>query len=131
MIKYFVWLSAVLLFLSCNSSKGLTSASPPEKVDYQGKRELVDYLRRTPGVEVRGSGSNILVLVRGAKSVSTDNNPLYVVDGVQVGRSYAAAASAANTFMIEYVNVITPPRAGKYGSLGTSGVIEITTKKSN
>lgn len=132
MYKYFVLLIAVFILSSCNTSKQLASHDrQSNKVDYSGKRELIDYLRGTAGVEVRGSGTDLLVLIRGVKSMTTDNNPLYIVDGVNMGRSYESAATAANTFEIERVNVVTPPRAGKYGSQGQNGVIEVFVKKSN
>ena len=132
MYKYIVLLIAVFIVSSCNTSKQLASPDrQSNKVDYSGKRELIDYLRGTAGVEVRGSGTDLLILIRGVKSMTTDNNPLYIVDGVNMGRSYESAAAAANTFEIERVNVITPPRAGKYGSQGQNGVIEVFVKKSN
>jgi len=94
-------------------------------------RQLIDLIRNQSGVEVRGGGPDYLVLVRGAKSITGDNNPLYVVDGVQVGRKYSDAASSVDVFLIENVLVLPPPRTGKYGSRGQNGVIEITTKKTN
>ena len=132
MYRNFVILIAALMIFSCNASKELASADrQSKKVDYSGKRELIDHLRGSPGVEIRGSGTDFLILIRGVKSINTDNNPLYIVDGVNMGRSYASAAAAANSFEIERVNVITPPRAGKYGSQGQNGVIEVIVKKSN
>ncbi|NND34613.1 MAG: TonB-dependent receptor plug domain-containing protein [Saprospiraceae bacterium] len=133
MSKYSIFLLIVTFVLSsCNSSRDLASANTgPNKIDYTGKRELIDYLRGTAGVEIRGSGTDVLVLIRGVKSITTDNNPLYIVDGVNMGRSYASAAAAANTFEIERVNVLTPPRAGKYGSQGQNGVIEVFVRKTN
>ena len=119
-----------MLTFACSSTKDIIpSNAGSTKIDYSGKRELIDYLRGTAGVEVRGSGDDILILVRGVKSITADNNPLYIVDGVNMGRNYANAANAANSFEIIRVNVLTPPRAGKYGYQGQNGVIEVFVKK--
>ncbi|MCB0667901.1 MAG: TonB-dependent receptor plug domain-containing protein [Saprospiraceae bacterium] len=131
-MKYFVGLLAVLLAVGCSTSKNTQSdnvAYEKRKQDFKGQRQLIDYLRREPGVEVRGGGNNILVLVRGVKSITGNNNPLYVVDGVQMGNDYNQVAALADRFAIENVIVLPPPRSGRYGSLGQNGVIEITTRK--
>jgi len=106
-----------------------TTAVASTKSDFKGQRQLIDYLRRTPGVEVRGGGNNVLVLVRGPKSISGNNNPLYVVDGVIIGDDYNQVASMADRFAIENVVVLPPPRSARYGARGQNGVIEITTRK--
>ncbi len=124
---------SIACLLSCSPSRVLKSdqtameKSSPER-DFKGQRELIDYLRTTPGVEVRGGGANLLVLVRGAKSINGNNNPLYVVDGVIMGYNYYHAASAADRFMIDKVVVLPPPRSARYGSQGQNGVIEVTTR---
>lgn len=131
-MNYIVGLLAVLLAVGCTTSKNTQSddvAYEKRKQDFKGQRQLIDYLRREPGVEVRGGGNNILVLVRGVKSITGDNNPLYVVDGVQMGSDYNQVAALADRFAIENVIVLPPPRSGRYGSLGQNGVIEITTRK--
>jgi outer membrane receptor protein involved in Fe transport len=129
-------LAGLALLVGCNTSSQVksdkdTTVDQASKNDYKGQRQLLDYLRKTPGVEVRGGGANLLVLVRGAKSMTGNNNPLYIVDGVNMGYDYYAAASAANPFMIEKVEVLPPPRSAKYGSQGQNGVIVVTTKNAN
>ncbi|MBK8503276.1 MAG: TonB-dependent receptor plug domain-containing protein [Saprospiraceae bacterium] len=135
-LRYVLIVLGGLLSFGCSTSNKTikdqsVSAEASPKKDYKGQRQLLDYLRSTPGVEVRGAGASLLVLVRGAKSMTGNNNPLYVVDGVNMGYDYYAAASAANPFMIERVEVLPPPRSAKYGSQGQNGVIVVTTKNSN
>lgn len=120
---------ALVVSINCETTKGVTGETLSDEERYEGIRQLSDYLRSTAGVEVRGSGDDITVLVRGVKSLTGDNNPLYVVDGVILGRDYGSAARAADQFAITRVNVIPPPRAGIYGARGQNGVIEITTKR--
>lgn len=136
MIKRYlaVLMVAALVMPACQTSQKAKSDQASagdvrQRPDFKGQRQLIDYLRTTPGVEVRGGGSNLLVLVRGAKSMTGNNNPLYVVDGVILGYDYYQAASAADRFMIEKVVVLPPPRSARYGSQGQNGVVEVTTRK--
>lgn len=136
-LKYIIiGILGMAFLLNCSTGKNVTSDRDTVKTqmaknDYKGQRQLIDHLRTTPGVEVRGGGANLLILVRGAKSMTGNNNPLYVVDGVNMGYDYYAAASAANQFMIEKIVVLPPPRSGRYGSQGQNGVIEVTTRQTN
>jgi outer membrane receptor for ferrienterochelin and colicin len=135
MIKRYlaVLMVAALVMPACQTSHKASDRATMgvvrERPDFKGQRQLIDYLRTTPGVEVRGGGSNLLVLVRGAKSITGNNNPLYVVDGVIMGYDYYQAASAADRFMIDKVVVLPPPRSARYGSQGQNGVVEVTTRK--
>ena len=130
----FLVVAGGITLISCSTTKKGKSGAEAgtyekPKRDYKGQRQLVDYLRTSPGVEIRGDLSNPLIIIRGIKSMSGDNNPLYVIDGVIIGNSYAQAASAADRFMIESVSVLPPPRSARYGARGQNGVIEITTRK--
>jgi len=81
---------------------------------------LKDFLVRLPGVQVVGNR----VTIRGA------GPPLFVVDGVRVGRSYEAAASAVSVNDIASVEVLkSPDRLALYGKQAENGVIIITTKR--
>ncbi len=58
------------------------------------------------------------------------NNALIVIDGKVQKESGSSSFEALNPDTIESINVLKGERAiGKYGSDGTDGVIEITTKK--
>lgn len=107
-------------------------SSPPtamEKSKDLAKITLIDFLRNQPGIQIRGSGNFYKILVRGHKSFQDADDPLYVLDGVPIGRSYNDAAMTIDVTQIETVKVIPPPRAGRYGNRGQNGVIEFTTKK--
>ena len=101
---------------------------------------------RVPGVTINqtsGPGSSISVIIRGATSLTTDNQPLFVVDGVPMSNSlnnisqngdgnqvdYGNAISDINPDDIESVNVLKGPSAAAlYGTRAGNGVIIITTK---
>ena len=90
-----------------------------------------------------GAGGAVRVVMRGMKSLSKDNNALYVIDGVPMfntGKSGGEgqfgsmggsdAVSDLNPEDIESVSMMTGPSAAAlYGSSAANGVILINTKK--
>ncbi|PQA59737.1 SusC/RagA family TonB-linked outer membrane protein [Siphonobacter curvatus] len=89
------------------------------------------------------TGSSVSMVIRGAKSLSNDNQPLFVVDGVPLANSlnnvtemgsgnkvdYGNAISDLNPEDIESVSVLKGPSAAAlYGSRAGNGVVLITTK---
>lgn len=101
---------------------------------------------RVPGVTISstgGTGSSVSMIIRGATSLSSDNQPLFVVDGVpiantlnnvsQIGKDnrvdYGNAISSLNPDDIENVSILKGPNAAAlYGSRAGRGVVLITTK---
>ena len=78
------------------------------------------------------------VMIRGVNSINYSNQPLYVIDGVQIkpeNPSGGASASAnilsgINPDDIESMSVLQGPSATAiYGAVGANGVILITTKR--
>ena len=79
-------------------------------------------------------GGGVSVNIRGVNSINGSNEPLYVVDGVQIQGSTSLSGinplSTINPSDIESFQVLTGPNAtAVYGSRGTNGVILITTKR--
>lgn len=72
-----------------------------------------------------GPGAGIIVRVRGGGSITQDNNPIYIVDGIQV-------EDALNTISpqdIASVDVLKDASTTAiYGARGANGVVLITTK---
>ena len=84
---------------------------------------------RLAGVQVTSSegqpGADIRIRVRGGGSITQDNSPLYVVDGVQVEN----ALSVLSPQDIQSVDVLKDASATAiYGARGANGVVIITTK---
>jgi TonB-linked SusC/RagA family outer membrane protein len=90
-----------------------------------------------------GTGSSVSMVIRGATSLNSDNQPLFVVDGVpiantlnnisQVGNDNRAdfgnSISNLNPDDIESVSILKGPSAAAlYGSRAGNGVVIITTK---
>ncbi|MCK5781915.1 MAG: SusC/RagA family TonB-linked outer membrane protein [Flavobacteriales bacterium] len=105
---------------------------------------------RVAGVQVSSSSGNMggssRVLLRGASSLQSNNQPLYVVDGTVIDNSNFSNSSQSrgsgntadfgnmsqdiNPDDVESISVLKGPSASAlYGSRAANGVILITTKK--
>jgi TonB-linked SusC/RagA family outer membrane protein len=84
---------------------------------------------RLAGVRVTTSegapGAEVLIRVRGGGSITQNNSPIYVVDGIQVEN----ALSLISPQDIESIDVLKDASATAiYGARGANGVVIITTK---
>lgn len=127
------YLIVIGLFASCASSSSSSSTSAQSVTDptklSTTYRELADYLKRVPGISVTRRGNSYSVLVRGMSSISGSNQPLYIIDHIQVG-SYDQAAAMVDPNDIARVEVLKDVASTNiYGMRGANGVIIIHTKK--
>ncbi|MCB0836788.1 MAG: SusC/RagA family TonB-linked outer membrane protein [Bacteroidetes bacterium] len=91
-----------------------------------------------------GAGGAARVIIRGNNSLTGNNEPLYVVDGVPIDNSNLAGSGAGEYNVPDYGNGISdinpddiesisilkgPNAAALYGSRASNGVVLITTKK--
>jgi TonB-linked SusC/RagA family outer membrane protein len=84
---------------------------------------------RLAGVQVTTSegqpGADIQIRVRGGGSITQDNSPLYIVDGIQVEN----ALSFLSPQEIQSIDVLKDAASTAiYGARGANGVVVITTK---
>ncbi len=86
---------------------------------------LENYLKRAPGVVLLGSGSNARVQIRGVNSFNSGTEPLFVVNGTQIGNSYSQAVNVVRGLKITSVKVLKDSDASMYGVRGGNGVIVI------
>lgn len=123
-----------------------------DEVSQTGRENFVNGLAgRVPGLSINPTsgdpGASSQVVLRGINSLSGDNQPLMVVDGVPIDNSvvnqinttiqgtnrnsdYTNRASDINPADIEsYVILKGPEATALYGNLGANGAIVITTKK--
>lgn len=90
-----------------------------------------------------GTGSSVSMVIRGAKSLSNDNQPLFVVDGVPIANTLNNVSQVGNDNKVDYGNAISglnpddienisilkgPSAAALYGTRAGNGVVLITTK---
>ncbi|SDL48435.1 TonB-linked outer membrane protein, SusC/RagA family [Pedobacter sp. ok626] len=123
-----------------------------DAVSATGRENFINGLAgRAPGVFVNPTsgdpGASSQIIIRGIVSMTGDNTPLMVLDGVPIDNSvssqtnmamagnnrsqdYTNRASDINPADIEsYVVLKGPEATALYGNLGASGAIVITTKK--
>ncbi len=106
-------------------------------------------LGRAPGVQVVTSsgqpGAGVMVRIRGGNSISANNDPLYVIDGVPVttnlndattGNLYTEGMRGLNPIAavdpndIESIEILKDASSGAiYGARGANGIVLITTKR--
>ena len=142
-LTYILCFLTIMVFsIGCSSSKTATSDKQTVKnsVAYQNSKNgsenrdnsisLQDHIRRLSGVQVSGEGSNAIVRVRGmVSSINADSSPLFIVDGQQVGKSFAIVHNTLNINDIKRVRVLKDISGlSMYGFNGSNGVIVITTK---
>lgn len=104
---------------------------------------------KVSGLQIASSNGNIggssKILIRGNSSISGNNQPLFIIDGVPIegtdynstdtqrgaaGYDYGNLIQDINPDDIESLSVLKGPNASAlYGSRATNGVIMITTKK--
>jgi TonB-linked SusC/RagA family outer membrane protein len=104
---------------------------------------------KVAGLQISGASGNMggssKVILRGVKSLSGTNQPLFVIDGVPIeGSDYNTTNAARGAGGYDYGNLIQdinpddiasisvlkgPNAAALYGSRASNGVIMITTKK--
>jgi TonB-linked SusC/RagA family outer membrane protein len=114
----------------------ITTARDPNVINsLQGKLAGVQI---SAGQGAVGAGSRIII--RGLKSLSGENQPLFVVDGVPFlnnlssvgstgGQDYGNAAADINPNDIETITILKGANAAAmYGSRAANGVVMITTK---
>ena len=129
-----------LILLSC-SPKIQDATSPSGKEADLGAKEmkidkkelnpefaLETYLRRTPGVIMRGSGNNATVSIRGVNSFTQNTQPLFIINGNDVGNNYSRAANLVRGMEIKSVRVLKDADASIYGVRGSGGVVVISAR---
>ncbi|MDB5007222.1 MAG: TonB-dependent Receptor Plug Domain protein [Mucilaginibacter sp.] len=120
-----------------------------DEVSKQRSSNFVDGLSgKVSGLEIRQNntlGGSTNVVLRGVKSITGNNQALFVIDGVPIGNEntngssqqtggggydYGSPVSDINPDDIESITVLKGAGASAlYGSRGSNGVILITTKK--
>lgn len=96
---------------------------------------------KTPGVSVLPGavvGTAPTIRVRGISSISLDNSPIWIVDGVRYLTNTTSSAGSTNNSLlnnlspeeIEDIEIVKGPSAATlYGTNAANGVVVVTTKK--
>lgn len=96
-----------------------------DNVDFCNYSNIYELIRgRFPGVQVRGSGANAEVIIRGQSSINLSSDALYVVDGITVRSIHHITPCN-----VKSIDVIKDGASSIYGSRGANGVVIIETLK--
>jgi TonB-linked SusC/RagA family outer membrane protein len=110
---------------------GTVTSLPKERLQLSPNLNVTQAIQGSvPGVmiETNNAGANPdqSIMIRGRGSITADNEPLIIVDGI----AYGGSMSDINPKDIESVEILKDASAAAiYGSRGANGVILITTKQ--
>lgn len=116
-----------------------------EELETAKEPNMINSLQgRMAGVQITGSSGNVSsssrIVVRGMSTLTGNNQPLFVIDGVPIDNSYSDvgaysgtdfgnAAMDINPSDIENISILKGANAAAlYGSRAVNGVVLITTK---
>lgn len=124
-----------------NSSRAVMARNQNKQPLNKGSQEMVlannevnslnpleSYLLRTPGVALIGKGGATKAQVRGISSFHAETEPLFIVNGTDVGTSYASASALVASMEILSVRVLKGPDASLYGVRGGNGVVIVKAR---
>src|SRR5688572_27447202 len=102
-----------------------------EQIKAQATTNAIDAIKgKVPGVDIVSTGyrpgAGVRVRIRGQRSLTASNDPLYVLDGIPM----AGGIGDLNPNDIESIEVLKDASATAiYGSRGANGVVLITTRQ--
>jgi len=130
--KIFILLICVGLGACTGTKKGSSGSDESPKRLFDSNRGgptdqiLANYLRTIPRLKVSGSPGNYFVTNSVSSTFQGDKRPLFVLDGVQVGRDFNRITSMVQLQSISSIEFIRANQATfKYGEAGRNGVVMI------
>lgn len=127
-----VLFSVICLFIACSPSTldkvpvmgdEVKKATLLTDSEVNNSNNLESYLNRTAGVTVRGVGQNAMASVR-----NSSDQPIFIVNGSEIGKSYIDAAEYVRNMDIQSVKVLSQLEAeAAYGFRGDDGAVIIRT----
>lgn len=135
--------SLILLVSACASQSGSNpdpaTASPSgrtivtaEDIERAPNQPIEEVLQaHLPGVEVlRTPDGGLAIRIRGATSVMSGTEPLYIIDGVPAVTGPGGGLTGINLHEIASIEVLKDPAStAMYGSRGANGVVIIKSKR--
>lgn len=92
----------------------------------QSNRNLAEFLRKNTSLTVEGNHPNVRISIRGINTIKGDSRPMWIIDGVRMGRSYTQADNAVNLQNVKRIQVKKGlSELAVYGEDGVNGVIII------
>lgn len=114
--------SFLLAITACGVSQPAIGAEKPYLT-------LIEHLRMTPGVNVRGNAADASVSIRGINSINLSSEPLLLINGQVFNGNIATANQQIPAEQIKSVHVMKDvAETGLYGVRGANGVIDVILK---
>ncbi|MEO0731359.1 MAG: TonB-dependent receptor plug domain-containing protein [Bacteroidota bacterium] len=136
LFRFLLFALAISCFTGCATTNTATADNERRvpknatKVSIDRGTDLTEFIRRLPGVQVRGDGPNASIIVRGINTINASSDPLLVVDGQILGNDYSALYGALDVTQIDQVSVLKDAAdLAMYGVQGANGVIVVNMKK--
>ncbi len=122
---------SLIIFSGCATSSTVTHDRPGSTVNVHNPNlGLDDYLNRLSGVRVYGTGQYARVQIRGGSSFELPHTPLFVLDGIRLGRDFSSVYRMVDMNKVNSVRLLNTSRATLlYGHDGYAGAIEIITEE--
>lgn len=133
-----IYRSILLLFIisttiiSCGSSQKSTTTKSNIKEELEEKNRtnftLLQRLSQMPGIVSR-NGVPVLTKTSNSFSNTGTQEPLYILDGYEIGNSFSSLNEAVKSFNVKNIKILSSADAAMYGTRASNGVIVITTYK--
>ena len=121
----------------------VSTINAAERVEASTINNMADLLvAKAPGVQVSPpnmTGAAQTIRIRGNSSISLNNDPIFIIDGVRMSSGAISASLGGTNFSflntlspeeIEDIEIVKGPSAATlYGTAAANGVVVITTKK--
>tara|TARA_B100000287_G_scaffold99127_1_gene91159 strand:+ start:626 stop:1015 length:390 start_codon:yes stop_codon:yes gene_type:complete len=123
----------IILLFSCSSISQINTSNNIDGEKNKGYRSesisLTNQLRRFPGIQITGNGSNAKISIRGINSILNQQGPLFYINNSPVGNDYSLVYNMVDPNDIKTISVLKEPtELQRYGFRGSSGVIIIKLK---
>ena len=123
----------IILLFSCSSISQINTSNNIDGEKNKGYRSesisLTNQLRRFPGIQITGNGSNAKISIRGINSILNQQGPLFYINNSPVGNDYSLVYNMVDPNDIKTISILKEPtELQRYGFRGSSGVIIIKLK---
>jgi len=126
-MKTSIRLVAVLfltVLVACSTTRNRSSSSENDSSSVVLAKDLPRYVDQLPRISVQGSGDNVRATNTSSSTFSGSTAPLFVLDNIQMGRSFAEVMRILDDNQAVSVEYLTTRRATiRYGEAGNNGVI--------
>lgn len=120
-------LAATVTLMGCATSGNTTKSADRQDDSYVNVDQLANYIDTLPRLSV--NGTNVVNTSR--STVEGTPNPLFVIDGVQIGRDFGQVLRLLDQNQQVKVDFLTSSRATtRYGEAAKNGVIIIKKRTS-